>query len=739
MLPLTLLRALTALLLWLAAMPALAQDAAAPEPPALVTEQQAALDQLSTRADSLQKAVEQASGDDSRLVDIRLEVEGLARSVLESGVAFRPRLDEINARLGEIGQPPGDNQPPEADVVTAERTALNAEKASINAVLGQAEQLSIRIGDEVDRITELRRNLFANQLTKRYVLDYELAGEFIRGFAAEAAGTWRSVASWLSFVARFKLQSALIACFLALSAAGLLLIVGRRLFARIFQSDFDREDPSPLSRLSVAFWSTLLPTAALWLFLGISWGLFDFFQVLRGDIGRMLQALFGVIAIVYFVHRLGMMALAPRRPQWRLLPVRSSAAYVLVAIVSTMALFTGVDFFLSTVFTLRASPVTLSVGESLIATVATGLLLLATVFVRPFADADGRPKHWPNWVRLLILAACALMILPALFGYIGFARFISRQVVITGAILATMGIGFLSARAVSEEGALAATKLGARLQRRFNLSDAKLDQLALMFSLVINLVVIAVGVPLILFQWGFQPGDIRAWLSSAAAGFTIGSFRFSPVGILSGLLIFALGYALTRWFQRWLDGSVMARGRVDAGVRNSINLVVGYAGYALAGLIAISAAGIDLSSLALVAGALSLGIGFGLQNIVSNFVSGLILLAERPFKVGDWIVAGAVTGTVKRISVRATEIETFQRQTVILPNSDLINSAVGNWTHRNKLGRLDIKVNVAYGMDARRAHDLLLEIARANPQVLRNPEPQAILLNFGAAALEMEL
>ena len=188
-----------------------------------------------------------------------------------------------------------------------------------------------------------------------------------------------------------------------------------------------------------------------------------------------------------------------------------------------------------------------------------------------------------------------------------------------------------------------------------------------------------------------------------------------------GIVVFIIGYFLTRWFQGWLDGSVMARGKVDTGVRNSIRLAVGYAGVALAALVGISAAGIDLSSFALVAGALSLGIGFGLQNVVSNFVSGLILLAERPFKVGDWIVAGDVTGTVKKISVRATEIETFQRQSVILPNSNLINSAVGNWTHRNKLGRVDIKVGVAYGSDVKRVHAMLLEIARSHPLVLKNP------------------
>jgi small-conductance mechanosensitive channel len=183
----------------------------------------------------------------------------------------------------------------------------------------------------------------------------------------------------------------------------------------------------------------------------------------------------------------------------------------------------------------------------------------------------------------------------------------------------------------------------------------------------------------------------------------------------------------------------MTRGRVDAGVRNSIRTAVGYAGVALAGLIGISAAGIDLSNLALIAGALSLGIGFGLQNVVSNFVSGLILLAERPFKVGDWVVAGTVQGTVKKISVRATEIETFQRQTVIMPNSELINAAVGNWTHRNKLGRIEIPVGVAYGSDARKVHALLLEIASAHPMVLKNPEPSVAFIRFGDSSLDFEI
>jgi small-conductance mechanosensitive channel len=250
---------------------------------------------------------------------------------------------------------------------------------------------------------------------------------------------------------------------------------------------------------------------------------------------------------------------------------------------------------------------------------------------------------------------------------------------------------------------------------------------------------VCIGVPLVLLQWGFQWADITTWAHRLATNITVGTVSFSLVGIATGIVIFFVGYFVTRGFQGWLDGSVLSRGKVDAGLRNSIRTAVGYAGIALAALVGISAAGIDLSNLALVAGALSLGIGFGLQNIVSNFVSGLILLAERPFKAGDWIVAGAVSGTVKRISVRATEIETFQRQTVILPNSELINAAVGNWTHKNKLGRVEIKIGAAYGTDPRKVHGLLLDIARGHPMVLKNPEPFVFFANFGESSLDFEI
>ena len=156
-------------------------------------------------------------------------------------------------------------------------------------------------------------------------------------------------------------------------------------------------------------------------------------------------------------------------------------------------------------------------------------------------------------------------------------------------------------------------------------------------------------------------------------------------------------------------------------------------------VIALTQLGIDLQKVALIAGALSVGIGFGLQSIVSNFVSGLILLTERPIRIGDLVVVKGEEGYVRRIRVRATEIETFERASVIIPNADFITGAVKNWTHANTTGRIIVKVGVSYDCDPERVRETLLACATDHPRILKQPPPRAPLLGFGENALEFEL
>jgi len=191
--------------------------------------------------------------------------------------------------------------------------------------------------------------------------------------------------------------------------------------------------------------------------------------------------------------------------------------------------------------------------------------------------------------------------------------------------------------------------------------------------------------------------------------------------------------------QRWLETELLPRTRLEPSLQLSIVTIFGYLGAITALVVGLTSLGFDLQKIALIAGALSVGIGFGLQSVVSNFVSGLILLTERPIRVGDSIVVKGEEGWVRRVRVRATEIETFDRASVIIPNSEFITGVVKNWTRTNTLGRIVMKIGVAYDSDPVQVRDVLMDIARTHPQIVQSPPPGAFLVGFGANALEFEL
>ncbi len=190
----------------------------------------------------------------------------------------------------------------------------------------------------------------------------------------------------------------------------------------------------------------------------------------------------------------------------------------------------------------------------------------------------------------------------------------------------------------------------------------------------------------------------------------------------------------------WLGDRYLPRTKLDAGVQNSIATIFGYLGVVVAVLIAAaSRLGVDPDRLALVAGGLSVGIGFGLQGIVNNFISGLILLWERGIRVGDWVVVGQDQGFVRRINARSTEIETFERATLIVPNLTLVTGSVKNWLHNDRVARVTIAINAAFESDPEVVRSLLIDAAKAQDAVLSIPAPLALFSEFGDWAMKFQL
>ncbi len=323
--------------------------------------------------------------------------------------------------------------------------------------------------------------------------------------------------------------------------------------------------------------------------------------------------------------------------------------------------------------------------------------------------------------RALMAVAVAAPVLAG-FGYVNLGLAILWPSVFSLALVMLVGIlqGFVF-------------DLYATITRRADAGRDALTPTLVGFALAIA------ATPVFAIIWGVRPQTLGEWWATFQQGFAFGDTRISPSNFTTFAIVFGIGWLLMRLIRGVLRTSVLPKTSMDAGGTNAVLSGTSYVGITVAALVAITAAGIDLSGLAIVAGALSVGIGFGLQTIVQNFVSGIILLIERPIKLGDWINVAGVEGFVRQISVRSTRIETFDKQDVIVPNADLIAGVVTNYTLGNSVGRIVLTVGVAYGSDTRQVERLLQEVAEGNSMVILNPPPLVTFDGFGADSLDFSV
>ncbi|MFT3731608.1 MAG: mechanosensitive ion channel [Hyphomicrobium sp.] len=727
--------------------PGTAPAAAAPPPPPaaplLSPEVNSTITNVVGQMDGAEKALTNISDVDTDLGRLRDKIDDVISKTTQTADGLRPRLSDLQGQIKRLGAPPAKDAPPEAPAVATERARLDAQEAEVSGAIKTLEVTWWRARQAIDKITDLRLKIFVRSLTEQ--MSSPIFPDFWQDFQQRKASVqWRldyNARDWWSAVTRqkanvFMLLAAVIGVYLLLKT--IVIAVTR------YRPGPNATPPSFFQRAASAAWIApvrAIPgvAAAVLAYVGLEYfGLLYYPTAAPAGVALLQSALafVGVSALIVTVF-------APRSPERRLMQLSNRSARRISRLLVILALIFSIDLFLSKFAQILYFPLAMSVAQSLFTSLAFALVLIG-LLLTPFETNEAVPtrpvtRSEPIWLKAPLWVAAFSIIGLCLVGYIAMARFLAQQLVMTGVVGLVGTLLFLAIRAFTRGSTTSRGHIGELLEAHMGFDEVRRKQLGWLVEVTLTLCLALVAVPLLLLQWGFSAPDIRDWMTRAFFGFEIGSIRISIVRILLGIALFIAVVFVTRLLQRRLRDNVLIAPRMDPGIANSIDTAVGYAGTALGAVIAISYAGFNITNLAIVAGALSVGIGFGLQSIVNNFVSGLILLIERPIKVGDWIVVGSEQGTVRSISVRSTEIETFDRASLIVPNSELITGRVLNWTHRSALGRVVLKFTAGPDIDPRRVLAILTECANRHPTILREPAPMATFDGYTPLTTEYTL
>jgi small-conductance mechanosensitive channel len=688
--------------------------------------------------------------DDAGMLALRKRALSAQAKAEEAAAAMAPELTAVQARLAEIGAPaPGVKESPD---VAAQRAQLVKSVSTLDSQIKLARLVAVESEQVAATALANRRSQFSARLEER--IPAVLGPGFWDELTDDLPGDWRRLQrlgeGWWSSVAVVSPGA-----WLALAAGVALLLVLWVVLQRSLVHLSTTRVPSGRLRRSlyavgVLAVGTVMPgliANAVLLAVHSGGGLSE-------PMAKLADSLEAIVWFGAFVSALGAALLMPAKPSWRLPPISNATAARLK--------WFPLGFAVAIVLNWVSSRLSLMIDASVATTWAVkGLGALTYVLVfgaalvqlkrsererQGLAEADhGRGQDasasevaiplWLPTVRTILWVALAVATLALLSGYMALGSFVISQVVwglivLSAAYLLTVLVDdlFMTLLAPTtqplsplEKQASAEDKAAAAATPRTR------EQAAVLLSGMSRILVGLVALILLLAPYGEGPQELFHRAGVINDGLSIGEVSVKPSALFQAVLVLVVGLFSVRLFKDWLGQRYMPTTRMDPGMRLSVTTLLGYVGAVVVIAVALSAVGLGLERVAWVASALSVGIGFGLQAVVQNFVSGLILLAERPVKVGDWVSLSGVEGDIRRINVRATEIQMGDRSTVIVPNSEFITKIVRNVTYTDPLGMVQIKLPMPLGTDTRKARDVLLEAFQSHPGVLETPAPNVQL------------
>lgn len=687
------------------------------------------------KLDGFEQQLQQPELSEDQLVAMRRSLLGLQQQAQEVIEEQTQQLKSTQARLSELVGPAASSPSSETSDVATERKNLEQSSSEIEARVKLARLLVVESEQLADSVAARQRERFSDQLFER--TDSLLSGVFWSDLRASWQRDWARLAQ-LSTPFRQPLPAHMawgMVLAMALVAAALAL---RRTLGRLMERTVTQHAPQGRVRRSLyalgrSLLAMLVPGAVAYGLLVVAReaALGPRWQALLGDA-------FGAVCFSAYIVGLGRALLQPRHPSWRLLSLPDHVALGLRRYPLLLGVAVFISWLLQRLTALVQSGLPTAVAIDALLTLALGALLVRAVsraerlrqqtLAQPPIGAPQRPG-WLSGLIVVIWLLLVLSLVAILIGYVALGGFVVRQAVW---IMVLAGTAYLLC-AVVDDLAMAWQAQPASPHRAVSTDAAPAEptshraQVAVVVSGTLRLLVVLLVLALLLAPFGQGPQELLGHTSRLGAGIALGSLELRPASVLQALLVFAFALAASRMLQRWLAQRFLPTTSLDAGMRSSLVTLLGFVGLVVAVALGLSAVGLALDKVAWIASALTVGVGFGMQAIVSNFVSGLILLAERPVKVGDWVALSGVEGDIQRINVRATEIRTGDRATVIVPNSEFITKVVRNVTHDNALGLVQLKLPLPLDTDADRVRTVLLRAFEAHAEVLQEPPPKVLL------------
>ncbi len=715
-------------------------------------------------------SLERKTLSDGELTEIRAKVEPLVEELQVYSLKQSTKLEAMKTRLEQlVPKEATKNEVKPTEIVPEVETPQSSvaipdvnkeriaqEKAAQDKQIKDLDN-SLRIaryetehGQQIlGAISERRRSLFTQALLDRNqsIISARLWLGIARDMPTEMKLLLKFFGDWFNDAVQnldFLHVGALIA-FVAV-----LFLAVPRLLKLIAHFEGQTKDEKPKKRLRQAITAlrvivgaTILPAIICLAVFLVS----QFLGLVNNKTSHVVRVVLLGVVFLFFVRAMCRAVIPSDLPNWRVFGGSDKLAQKLTWLSSSVALTLVLGKICETLFHVIVAPLMI-----LIAIKGVTAVIIAALIIRAllsFTEQEKQSEDTPepdlnkqdhaNWVRIVGWFFCAAILSSASTGYIALASFLAVQIVWVATVIVFLALVLIIIDELIGKGMSSEGLLGQRVRNSVGLKSGSIDQISILSSGLLRIVALLIALFLVLAPWGVDSGDLTGYLKSAFFGFSVAGVTISLSTTATALIIFVIGLTLTRAIQRWLDTKYLPFTGLDIGLRNSIKTIFGYIGVFIASALAFSAAGLSLDKLTIVAGALSVGIGFGLQSIVNNFVSGLILLWERPLRVGDWIAVGGEEGIVKKINVRATEIETFDKASLIVPNSEFISGRVKNWVHSTRYARIIIPISVKNTTDPKKMDRLLTEVALAHREILSQPAPKVFFIKITDSSLDFEL